>query len=201
MSPERGAFCAAFDSPKGDKRMNVQHQHAQEQTTTPAFLLSDFMALEGYDLPTEWSWMDEMLMAVNVDAKVDVLRVGPQDVGCIVHEMASIFRSQVDGWRKAVANLADLKRRIAAFEFEVLSHAKPENWEAAQVAIARMERASMWLDGLDFHSRGVAMTEVSRRLDYELDKMEIPYAEVMLEANARHSFLTAAHEKFESLAA
>lgn len=161
--------------------------------------LSEFMRLEDYSLPEEWSWMDQTFAEVEAayrDRGVDLLRVGPSDVASLIDEMASEFRESAGCF--VLADMACYRRRVAGFELEVLSEMAPDCEKVAQWPLSKLARQSEWLDELPFEARRRATIEVAERLSHELDNMEIARADVAAEAEARFEFLSAVHKKLEA---
>lgn len=188
------------NSPNFEQIMAAHGYERVEQSvpSTDRSSLSGYMRLEGYSLPEEWLWMDDAFAEVETtyrDRGVDLLRVGPSDVGVLIHDMTLEFEEV--GYCVA-RDLAEHRRGVAAFELEVLSELGPDCEKVAQWPISKMARQSDWLKKLPFEARRRAAIDVSERLDHELDKMEIPHADVVAEAEARFDFLSAVHKGLEA---
>lgn len=169
-----------------------------QESVANEMALSEFMRLESYSLPDEWAWMDETFAKVEAayrDRGVDLLRVGPSDVGGLVHDLASEFK---EAGCYVACDLAEYRRRVAAFELEVLSKMGPDCEKVAQWPLSKMARQSEWLDELPFESRRRAAIEVADRLGHELDSMGIAHADLAAEAEARLEFLSAVHKRLEA---
>lgn len=161
-----------------------------------AMKLSDFMNLEEYELPATWSWLDNTFADVEAayrDRGVDLLRVGPSDVGSLIDEMAGVVKDREYGWHEELTDLTEYRRRVAAFECEILRSMEPNRDKVADMPLLKLARLSDAFNGLPFATRRRAATDVSDRLGHELDKMKIAHEDATLEAEARLDFLTAVH--------
>jgi hypothetical protein len=176
--------------------MSLQNTISEPQTAINATALSAFMHQEDYSLPHEWSWMDAAFASIEVENGIDLLRVGPLDIGELIDEMAIVFTDGGDDKLEEVVDLSDYRRRVAGFEYEVLSSLKPGHGKIAEIPLAKLARQSEWLEGLPFATRRRATKDVSDRLDYELHTMEIALNAAKQEAKARFEFLDSVHKGF-----
>jgi hypothetical protein len=191
------------NSPTFAETMAVHGYERVEQPvpSTDRSSLSEYMAFEGYSLPKELAWMDEVFAAVDAQYRgrgVELLRIGEMDLAKVVSELADLFVEREDGWREDLVQLADHWLRLSSFEIEVLDSIDSSTTDVDEMPLASIARRSEFLRAAGFEERRLAVLSVSRRLDYELDKVKQSHGAVALEAEARQLFFAEVKRRFQA---
>lgn len=191
------------DSPTFADTMSVHGYERVEQPapSTDRSSLSEYMEIEGYSLPREWAWMDEVFAAVDAQYRgrgVELLRIGEMDLAKMVSELADLFVEREDGWREDLVELADHWLRLSSFELEVLDNIDASSTNVDEMPLASIARRSEFFRAAGFEERRRAVLSVSRRLDYELNGMKHGHKTVALEAEARQLFFAEVKRRFQA---
>ncbi|WP_036180913.1 hypothetical protein [Palleronia rufa] len=178
----------------------LEADEGQDPKPTAARSLSDFMAFEGYPLPEEWApqlnqfWHEAADGAFNSD---NLLRVGPQDVGSIILEMAEVYENGASDALEAVREFATFRLTVAAFELHVLTKTDL-GAKVCEMPLPKLAREASCMKDVSFAERRRVVLEVTQRLRYELEEMKIERTEVYEEAGCRLFFFKAVHTWVES---